>query len=576
MARLGTRQYLHRRGNVWHLWLPVPPDMQAAEGKPIVRKSLATDDHQKAQEQRDIQVGEYREKWRRLREGGALTGGEVQVLRDRAYALAYEEAQRLRDQHGLSAVGDHVEHLQDTYYAPAEDDDGREVAIPRLRVSYVLLHGTVEHEAPWLARAADALRAFGRPATGGNVERVAEAMLEAERAAYQHVADRREPEVKVEPVPRTSRGALTVAAWVEEYLAQRVHGWTAQTRAQNAATLRLFASEYGDLPLSDVTRRETAAFIDKLNKLDPQWPRHAEVKDATLADLLAAYPAPPGGGLSLRTLRRHAGALVGMFKRAIAKHLYTAGNPASAIVDPTVHGRPDDVRPGGGQEGDAEDKRRPFTTRELNALLSGKLFDVSARQRIRPKAFSAQTALLWLIPVALFTGCRMEELAGMRVEDVRDAEAVPHLKVVPHKGRRLKTKAAERDIPIHAELVAMGFLDYVAHVRRRGEAYLFPNLLAGGVDKRMGQYLGRRFRAYRHAVGVTDPATPFHAFRNTMATALENGGASEHGIAQVLGHEKKSLGTKVYSDGLGLPQLRKVVAAVRYPGVSLKHLRMSS
>ena len=70
----------------------------------------------------------------------------------------------------------------------------------------------------------------------------------------------------------------------------------------------------------------------------------------------------------------------------------------------------------------------------------------------------------WLPIAALFTGARQAELAGLRVSNVQELEGVPLLFIVVNRraGKRIKTKASERVVPVHPELVKLGFLNYVA------------------------------------------------------------------------------------------------------------------
>ncbi|MEZ0001311.1 tyrosine-type recombinase/integrase [Sinorhizobium fredii] len=46
------------------------------------------------------------------------------------------------------------------------------------------------------------------------------------------------------------------------------------------------------------------------------------------------------------------------------------------------------------------------------------------------------------------TGCRIAEITGLRVQDVDVSSELPHLKIVAHEGRRLKTKSSAREVPL--------------------------------------------------------------------------------------------------------------------------------
>ena len=68
----------------------------------------------------------------------------------------------------------------------------------------------------------------------------------------------------------------------------------------------------------------------------------------------------------------------------------------------------------------------------------------------------------------------------VRSLDTRDpAEAkrrVPCIHIRGGNGRRVKNRGSERLIPLHPELIRLGFMTYVAQQRGAGETRLFPEL----------------------------------------------------------------------------------------------------
>ncbi len=62
----------------------------------------------------------------------------------------------------------------------------------------------------------------------------------------------------------------------------------------------------------------------------------------------------------------------------------------------------------------------------------------------------------------------------MPMEHVNENDVIPHLRIVAHADRRIKNVQSERSLPIHPELIRLGFLDYIADARRAGQLMLFP------------------------------------------------------------------------------------------------------
>jgi hypothetical protein len=78
----------------------------------------------------------------------------------------------------------------------------------------------------------------------------------------------------------------------------------------------------------------------------------------------------------------------------------------------------------------------------------------------------------WVPLVALFSDARLNELEQLEVTDVQEGTGVTVLKITtlwdgddPGDEKLIKTVAGERIVPIHPELMRLGFLDYVKQRR---------------------------------------------------------------------------------------------------------------
>ncbi len=57
----------------------------------------------------------------------------------------------------------------------------------------------------------------------------------------------------------------------------------------------------------------------------------------------------------------------------------------------------------------------------------------------------------WLAALRSDTGMRLGEAVGLSVEDIRLDDETPHINIIPHPWRRLKTKGSERCVPLVEE-----------------------------------------------------------------------------------------------------------------------------
>jgi integrase len=149
---------------------------------------------------------------------------------------------------------------------------------------------------------------------------------------------------------------------------------------------------------------------------------------------------------------------------------------------------------------DREDGRQPYSAEDLATLFSRDAClarsDNEARKRrsagVRSSVPSGtdgeRPADTWLPFLALYTGARLEELGQLRLTDVREEDGIPFLAIELGDGKRLKTRSSRRRIPIHPDLIRLGFLTFVesrralpedASVQRSANhARLFPELTA--------------------------------------------------------------------------------------------------
>jgi integrase len=210
-----------------------------------------------------------------------------------------------------------------------------------------------------------------------------------------------------------------------------------------------------------------------------------------------------------------------------------------------------------------ENKRRPWTDDELTKFFGEPLF---TRYEL-PKARKAGGAAAYWIPLlGLYLGARVGELAQLTVKDIDTEGDVPTLSITDEGAdQKVKTSAGVRTVPIHSELIRLGFLDYVRGLRDSGEALLWPTLPRRG--GKPGGFFSAWFGDTRRALGIG--ALPdFHCLRHTVRTQLVEAEVSEPIIDRLIGHEVTgSTGAKTYSHPKAI--LRRAVELVKYPVLKL-------
>ena len=205
----------------------------------------------------------------------------------------------------------------------------------------------------------------------------------------------------------------------------------------------------------------------------------------------------------------------------------------------------------------ANEDHEPFS--KLDVARQSKLTGPrSARQPFEPsevvKLLEAATErgdnnLADLIRLGMWTGCRIEELCALKVEQVKDE----YFSI-----RDAKTKAGWRDVPIHSELTqTMARL-----VEDNGDGHVLSGLTENKYGGRSNG-IGKRFGHLKKEQGF-GPQYVFHSIRKTVVTILENAGVPENVVADIVGHEKTTMTYGLYSGGVSLAVKRVGLAKLVY------------
>jgi integrase len=184
--------------------------------------------------------------------------------------------------------------------------------------------------------------------------------------------------------------------------------------------------------------------------------------------------------------------------------------------------------------------------------------------------------------MALFSGARLNELAPMCADDVKvdAASGVRFITVIEDAdaGRSVKTDSSVRAVPIHSELVRIGFLEFVNHVHQSegSSARLFPRLTPGPKGG-FGEGFSKWFGRYKRDLGIDNPGSVFHSFRHGFKDALRAAGVNEDVNDALTGHSggnsvARGYGWKDMVRRFGFCTLYAAIEKVSYPGLDLTAL----
>jgi site-specific recombinase XerD len=154
-------------------------------------------------------------------------------------------------------------------------------------------------------------------------------------------------------------------------------------------------------------------------------------------------------------------------------------------------------------------------------------------------------SLYWGFPIVLLHGMRREEFAQLLVRHIRKIEGIWVFDLHAHDVS-VKKAASRRYVPIHSQLLALGFIEAMVEGRRPDER-LFDDLSTDGVVDKFGDELGKRFGRVLDHLGIvvirkngTESDGCFHPLRHRFVTDLLKVGVRASLVDSLSGHASKA------------------------------------
>ncbi|MGB0660748.1 MAG: tyrosine-type recombinase/integrase [Mangrovicoccus sp.] len=321
------------------------------------------------------------------------------------------------------------------------------------------------------------------------------------------------------PRPPQARSASLGEA-IEDFMAEHSPQWSDQMAARARAFLSVLVEYFGpDRPLGQITRQDATEIKKVVQALPVNRNTKPETKDLKLLDAIEVTGVRK---VSVETVNNH----MAMFYRFwdwAERH----GHAPQKLFDGMKVSKA--KKPAEG--------RKPYSkqqAQQLYAALTGNGSGLVKKDDHK-----------WGALLGLYTGARLREIAQLDVADIRQEGVIWYLDINgdgPNKS--LKTPAAKRRVPIHSDLIRLGFLDWVA-AKPKGQR-LFLSFTYNAKEG-YGRNLGRWFNTvFLPGLGMKESGLVFHSLRHTMVTRLAQAGVPEPLFQEIVGHERQGVAQQVY------------------------------
>ena len=285
----------------------------------------------------------------------------------------------------------------------------------------------------------------------------------------------------------------------------------------------LLVSHLGTTKLGDITHTQGRVVLSLITQLSPNVRKYHKGQGASLPQLAKlSADMEPGHTLAPQTQGRIWKHILQVFDWCVEK--------AELSTNPWKH----------------------LTIREKPEVYPHKvLTDDHVVTLLQAKDRVLSSALLF----GLLTGMRSGEICGLLASDVISKGNLGRfIRIQPNEHRQLKSKAAEREVPLHSKL------EQLLDTSLPNKGRLFPTLT---VDKVVKTYA--KLRIFH----PTLTGTVFHSTRKWFITQCERTGVPEHYTATLVGHHSARSANKLtyalYSGGISDAQKREIVDGIRLP-----------
>jgi integrase len=190
----------------------------------------------------------------------------------------------------------------------------------------------------------------------------------------------------------------------------------------------------------------------------------------------------------------------------------------------------------------------------------------------KPGSHQIRDYRFWLPLLGLYTGGRRGELCPLRVEDVIERNGILCLLIREHfdddgaKVSSVKNEESKRIVPVHPELLKIGFKSFVEERRALKAERLFDCPDSNNFDQ-----FGKWFSRLLVRVGVKTTRNTYHSFRHTIEQAMRENIEDFTARCRITGRTVDH-SSEEYGTGHTIETLFREISKAQYVGLDLSEL----
>ena len=339
--------------------------------------------------------------------------------------------------------------------------------------------------------------------------------------------------------------AVSLAVLMEKYFKEKTGAeeWTSHALTELKAHFDLFKEHFGqDTPVTRIEYDDMQKYRDEvLKRLPTNRRKSVTVRNLNLAAQLADNTVPK---INVKTIKDYLASINTFLQWCVRKkYLHTNLMDGISIKD----------------RRQANTKKLPYANEELRQIVT-ELAHLPLKGENGIKNIDRR----WIVLLGLYQGMRENEICQLGIDDIAKIGTIACIliRVVDPELNSIKNDNSIRIIPIHRQLLALGFLEFVEQRRNERESLrrkrkIDPEIAAKrnqlfktmSYGKAKGSYTKNFLSFYTkfNRTITSSPLKTFHSFRHNFSSQLTNSSTIPYAVSYLTGHAQKNMTSKVYT-----------------------------
>ena len=365
-----------------------------------------------------------------------------------------------------------------------------------------------------------------------NAEIIVKGDLENPALTFSRLTESTTQPKEINPTPT----GISFAEAIKKYLTDNQNSWGEKQFKSLEAKLNYFldyaSDEDGLNPhqrlLSSITSAQARAYKEHLQRT----PTNAKKKypDLSPKESVAAAAKDNASLLGVTSQNNYLQSLSTLYSFAAKELDYEGDNPFKGRSNPKAAKK------------NQREQRNPLSKDHLKKLFQSPLFTgcKSLASCHRPGSLvPKESHKYWAPLIGLYTGMRMQEILQLYVADVYQTNNIWLFDLNEnHKDQKLKSPQSKRLVPIHHNLLDLGFLEFLGS-KRQGRLFEDAPLASDGT---YSSTFSKWFSRYLSNIGIKTDKTSFHSLRHNMKDFFRQIGESDELSENFMGRTTGSTG----------------------------------